>query len=396
MSISKPPRDFGMPINLSGGAWLNLRKLSQLFSKLQKDALSERPESAETIESTQISNEDRRAARRSRSMHIDIDSSKESEALELSPESGQDSLSEQLVSTDRNQDFKGYDQDPRPAKRHKSVRSGIESDVNNSNSEPIMQLGLSPPMKSTSLKEDGGHPEKQLESDSKLDREGSDPAKLGTTRRVAEQLPLELQHLVEKYNFFTMSIGASSKIEQKVRNLLKRSRPVTANDSSAKPGVVILTAKSDTAQKMVSIVEIAKRAITNDGGQTWQYNKLQAQATELKKKPRYTEAGKTILESKKQSNQEEDDVVAEGADEKQGIEDEREDEEAFQTMGRRQVMALDPNRPKIRAIPVMNIYFSQFPVPELRKHCKYVVIPCFTTAGTDRCPANRLLASSSS
>ena len=199
-----------------------------------------------------------------------------------------------------------------------------------------------------------------------------------------DQLPSELHHLQKMYDFTTMSIISSSKMEQKVRNLLLR---IKAPVEGTKPGIVILTAKADVASKLVGIVEIAKRTIQQESGHWWQYSKLHPQIVELKekkKKPKRPEGGMTLrewadgqLEQKENVSQESDgkqDTTAHAPAEDPSVdrpeEDEDEDEEAFQTMGRHQVMAYDENKSKIRAVAIMTVYLSQVPVPALKDTCR--------------------------
>jgi len=142
------------------------------------------------------------------------------------------------------------------------------------------------------------------------------------------------------------------------------------------------------ASKMVGIVEIAKRTIRQEGGKWWQYSKLHSQVIELKKKkprPKRAEGGKTLREWAHEQ-EEKGECVSEGMkenhngdhdmpnDQEARLDDlekeEDEDEGAFQTMGRHQVMAYDENRNKMRAIPIMTIYLAQVPVPVLRSTCR--------------------------
>ncbi len=200
-----------------------------------------------------------------------------------------------------------------------------------------------------------------------------------------DQLHSELRHLQDIFEFTTMSIVSSSKMEQKVRNLLLRTKRLS---EGTKPGVVILTAKADVASKMVGIVEIAKRTIRQEGGKWWQYSKLHSQVIELKKKkprPKRAEGGKTLREWAHEQ-EEKGERVSEGMkenhngdhdmpdDQEARLDDlekeEDEDEGAFQTMGRHQVMAYDENRNRMRAIPIMTIYLAQVPVPVLRSTCR--------------------------
>lgn len=206
-----------------------------------------------------------------------------------------------------------------------------------------------------------------------------------TAKFSTEQLPSELRRIQDRFEFTTMSIVSSSRMEQKVRNLLLRTKRLSER---TKPGVVILTAKADVASKMVGIVEIAKRTIRQEGGKWWQYSKLHSQVIELKKKktmPKRAEGGSTLREwadeqeekvepvpgGTKENHDGDHDVPNDkGARLDDQDKDEDEDEGAFQTMGRHQVMAYDESRSKMRAIPIMTIYLSQVPVPALRSTCR--------------------------
>ena len=177
-------------------------------------------------------------------------------------------------------------------------------------------------------------------------------------------------------------------MEQKVRNILLRTNKI---DRSVKPGVVILTTKADVASKMVGIVEVAKREIQRKGGQWWQYTKLHPTTVELKqqKKPKRPDGGRTLREwadERAEKGEENESPQREGEEEdgphqpreptpayvpgEEEEKDEDEDNGAFETMGRRQVMAYDENKSKIRAIAVLTIYLSQVSVPALKLSCK--------------------------
>jgi len=250
-----------------------------------------------------------------------------------------------------------WEEDPRPAKRQK-----------------------------TTNREDAHHPASiALPSGPQEDIPDTANGGVAAANLSTDQLHTELRYLQDRFEFTTMSIVSSSKMEQKVRNLLLRTKRLP---KETKPGVVILTAKADVASKMVGIVEIAKRAIRQEGGKWWQYSKLHPQMIELKKKktrPKRAEGGKTLREWADEQ-EEKGEPVSGGMEENPNGDqkmpdntearlgdlekDEDEDEGAFQTMGRHQVMAYDENRSKMRAIPIMTVYLSQVPVPALCSTCR--------------------------
>ena len=214
------------------------------------------------------------------------------------------------------------------------------------------------------------------------------------TNEPTPTLPSEVRHWPDKYEVITMSILSSSKIEQKVRNLLVRLSKLDDASTKAKPTVVMLHAKGDVASKMVSIVEIAKAEIKEDG-KLYQYNGLHGETSELKaKKPERAGGGKTVAEWAKEhpglenhgresmnecgkytlgtSDQSDDDVEMADAT-----------EDAFETMA-------PPNRgydttearKKVRAYPVLTIYLARVPIPELKDLHGYARIsPLIFTPG---------------
>ena len=195
------------------------------------------------------------------------------------------------------------------------------------------------------------------------------------------RLPVSLAHLQPHFNFTSMSILSSSKIEQKVRHLITRTRlpttPITPTDvgeSKPKAGVVVLCAKGNCIAKMVSVVEIAKRTIQEEGERWFEYCALEGEVTDLKvkeKKGKKEQGGKTLRAWQKEqasAAEGDQDVATEGGGEDlQATSGFKEDEEAaFQTMGRREIMAYDRNPKKIRVVPQMTVYVSRVPVPGLK------------------------------
>ena len=200
-----------------------------------------------------------------------------------------------------------------------------------------------------------------------------------TDNATPQALPAEVQHLQNKYDFTTMSILSSSKIEQKVRNLLLRVSKFNFADIKAKPGIVVLHAKAKAAGKMVSIVEIAKREIQKENGKWYQYSKLHGEIIESKaKETKPKGGGKTLDEwSKEKSGDGTPAKTGEGTSSgvekvqegKQAVDDEDDEmEDAFETMAlpnREHDKAEE--RKKVRAIPIMTIYFDRVPVPGLKE-----------------------------
>lgn len=208
----------------------------------------------------------------------------------------------------------------------------------------------------------------------------------------AQELPPEVRHLSSKYDFTTMSILSSAKISDKVKKVLLRVENFSFADPNSKPGIVVLHAKSEVASKMVSIVEIARQDIERDKGQWWQYSKLDGQLAELKTKSvKGRGDGKTLLEWQNERAGEESQggVDEVGGEPRRASEvqhdhevvdgnEEMEMEDAFEIMvnpkeaDQRAKQSGNGNGRKIRATPVMTIYFARVPVPGLKELYGYV------------------------
>lgn len=83
-----------------------------------------------------------------------------------------------------------------------------------------------------------------------------------------------VQELGGKYSIQTLSIISSSKINKKVTSVLSHLGHVDLFDPKSRPGVIMLHSRDKDASKMVTVVEVAKRRLT-DSGQPWfQYNRV--------------------------------------------------------------------------------------------------------------------------
>ena len=204
------------------------------------------------------------------------------------------------------------------------------------------------------------------------------------TNGSSQFLPSEVRRWQDSYEIITMSILSSSKIEQKVRNLLLRMSEVDYENNKAKPRVVKLHAKGDVAGKMVSIVEIAKAEIWKENRKLYQYNGLHGEISELKvKKPKRTGIGQLVAEGSEEHPGLEDssgEAINESEKNTLGTVDQSDDdlemvdatEDAFETMAPLSRGYEPPEaRRKVRAYPVLTIYLSRVPIPELRDRYGY-------------------------
>lgn len=83
--------------------------------------------------------------------------------------------------------------------------------------------------------------------------------------------------LSARYAFLQLSVISSSSISNRTTSLITHIKS-TAADS--KPAVVALHAKASVANKLISIVEIAKRELKDNGQKVYQYNALGSELVE--------------------------------------------------------------------------------------------------------------------
>lgn len=300
-------------------------------------------------------------------------------------------------------------------KKHKSKQAGIDH-ANISANEPTKASSNTGPLPLTSMKHNLSDDADKTTTSDRLKKRRKINSNTGLQHHVpsspdfpattvaetiqrlelapgisAQELPPEVRHLSTKYNFTTMSILSSAKISDRVEKLLLRVENFSFADTNSKPGVVILHAKSEVASKMVSIVEIARQEIERNKGKWWHYSKLDAQIAELKAKPvKRRHDGKTLSEWEKERAGGASQCIQEAGGEKgrasEKVEHDYEEgdgdeelEDAFESMvdpkeadgGAKQ--SENVSGKKIRAVPVLTIYFARVPVPGLKELYGYVL-----------------------
>ncbi|KAI4255247.1 MAG: hypothetical protein L6R42_006827 [Xanthoria sp. 1 TBL-2021] len=189
-------------------------------------------------------------------------------------------------------------------------------------------------------------------------------------------VPTEIQHLQDKYDISTISIISSSKIHQKVNNLIARVEKFTFANVSAKPGVVVLQAKAASASKMISVVEIAKADIGKRGGKWYEYSKLHSELLESKEKQRRRpQDGRTLADAASgRSSSANGKAGPQCIDVDVDVDDDLADakghgsdgEAAFETLQHQSVGVVANGKSKVRATPIMTIYLACVPVPGLK------------------------------
>lgn len=187
----------------------------------------------------------------------------------------------------------------------------------------------------------------------KRQRVGSSNATIPTTLPMQPHEEL-LQELKGKYSIATSSVIASSKINKKVTQVLSHLGHVDLFSQSSVPGVMMVHARANDANKMVTVMEIAKRQM-NQAGQPWyQYNRVYEVADgrgSRANNPTGRAADQTVIEN----------TVLEGGDA-----DEEDEEDAFEPVETAFERAIREKPAEESKTTYMSIFLSRVPMPELQ------------------------------
>ena len=163
-------------------------------------------------------------------------------------------------------------------------------------------------------------------------------------------MAIDEKTLAEHHETIHISCQSNTQISAKATKIISAlSAPKEAtseNPTTKKPALIILIAQSRWANKLISIVEIAKRDLEAKGIKVFQYNALSSEIVEIERKPRPKGIGAAI-------------PAAEDGDASEN--------EAFQTMG-----AGEEGGVKKRAVPVLTVYLATRPVKGLRSEFGWV------------------------
>lgn len=162
-----------------------------------------------------------------------------------------------------------------------------------------------------------------------------------------------LQELKGKYSIATTSVIASTKINKKVTQVLSHLGHVDLFSQSSVPGVMMVHARANDANKMVTVMEIAKRQM-NQAGQPWyQYNRVYEVADGRGSRANAAGRGadQTVIEN----------TVLEGGDA-----DEDDDDDAFEPVETTFERAIREKPAEESKTTYMSIFLSRVPMPELQ------------------------------
>ena len=153
--------------------------------------------------------------------------------------------------------------------------------------------------------------------------------------------------LAKRYHITSLSVASGTQVSTRVSDIIKHLNHGPKDDG--KPVILGLSTSSRNANKLITIVEIAKRELATKGAQLYQYNALGSETIKVERKAK---------QSKEKSK-----------DASLGVDDQSDD--AFETMGEN-----DGGGEKIRLVPTMTTYLSSASIKELKMQYGYVAMSC--------------------
>jgi hypothetical protein len=171
--------------------------------------------------------------------------------------------------------------------------------------------------------------------------------------------------LGSQFDIVEMVITRNSNIQSKVSQLLKLLENNFSWTTTEKQrcAVVVLSAKADACNKMISVVEITKRTLEDKNLRWWQYNSMDSVVEDSLKKLNVASKdageGKTLDQWKEEQSQS---ASGEGDGE----------DMAFETMDLEKRFEGIIDRPKVPKTPLLKTYMSRVEVPQLRQITRLV------------------------
>ncbi|CZT17422.1 uncharacterized protein RCC_03256 [Ramularia collo-cygni] len=135
--------------------------------------------------------------------------------------------------------------------------------------------------------------------------------------------------LAAAHSLVQLNVSSAHQISNRTFAIISRLNPSDASPDGQKTVIVALTAKAKAAGKLISIVEIAKRELIQNGIKCFQYTALRSEVVDVERS---------------RKNDDEDD-----------------EDDAFETMG-----DVKESTTKKRSMPVITIYLSTKSVKELK------------------------------
>lgn len=145
--------------------------------------------------------------------------------------------------------------------------------------------------------------------------------------------------LLRNYELVKLNVASGTQVSTRTADVINN---LSKTSSAGEPIIVSLTTRSRNANKLISIVEIAKRELKGRDISGFQYNALSSETVQIERKqkpPNGTAASPTNAEEN----------------------DEDVSDDAFEAMGEKVA-----DGPKQRVIPVMTTYLSTTSINELK------------------------------
>ncbi|OIW29155.1 hypothetical protein CONLIGDRAFT_564772, partial [Coniochaeta ligniaria NRRL 30616] len=174
-----------------------------------------------------------------------------------------------------------------------------------------------------------------------------------------------ITELSPKYDIKTLSVLSSTSISKRVDLVLNHLGRISAWDSAVLPGVVLLYARSNSTNKLITIVETARRRIHEAEQKWYQYNHLYEMEWAAKQhshnRPPQNHKTETMIE---------DTVMSIDGDAKDsGDDDDFEVMATQQTVFERAVHGEE----KTKQMAHMSVLLSRIPIPELKAKENFAV-----------------------
>ncbi|KAF3760860.1 hypothetical protein M406DRAFT_47181 [Cryphonectria parasitica EP155] len=191
-----------------------------------------------------------------------------------------------------------------------------------------------------------------------------------STSSIPHTLPTQpheelLAELGGRYDILTASVISSSKINKKVTSVLAHLGHVDLYNPENKPGVMMLHARAGDAGKMVTVMELAKRRMGEEGVAWYQYNRVYEVAGEANTRGRGGPSSRRAARGANQTIIE--DTVMDGAErDDDGEEEDEEEQEAFEPIQTALDVAIRDKPATEPKTTYMSIFLSRVPIPELQ------------------------------
>lgn len=205
-----------------------------------------------------------------------------------------------------------------------------------------------------------GDPEDAITA--KRPRDDANPTTSPIASQSAQPLQALIAELSPKYNIKTLSVLSSTSISKRVDSVLNHLGRISAWESSVLPGVVLLYARSNSTNKLITIVETVRRRIHEAEQKWYQYNRLYEMEWAAKQqsnnhnRPPQSHKMETMMEDTVMS------IDGEGKDSGDDDDDDFEVMATPQTLFERAVHGEE----KKKQMAHMSILLSRIPIPELK------------------------------